>query len=187
MDETKDSLSKCFKLKIPGKIKNLEKNCPGKFYWLQGFGCEEIKFGENKKIAFYPIWGFQTHFKVYSVKNQELGFVAGIKKQHQFSIEGLKEDPFIEDIDDILEIEKSPVHEVVDLDDSDVVSDSDNSGSGQQAGMQVPETSMDDSIKLETSLLVLSRLPRAVKIKRAKDQTAPNPDMGNFKGILNPP
>jgi len=151
MDDSKEKLIKCFRLRIPGRVKALEKNCPGKYHWLQGFGCEEIKFGDTSKFAFYPIWGFQTHFKVYSVKNQDLDFVAGIKKQYQFSIEGLEENPLIDDIEDIHQIEKSPVHEIVDLDDSDVVSDSENSESTPKTSAQVPENSMDDSIMVVDS------------------------------------
>jgi len=107
-------------LRVPSKIRHLEKNCPGKFCWLQGFGSEEIKIdGTEGKKTLYPIWGFKTHFKVYSVKNQELEFVAGIKKLYQFSIASITDNTQIDDLEDIYQIERSPVHEVVDLDDSD--------------------------------------------------------------------
>ena len=86
-------------MRVPSKIRHLEKNCPGKFCWLQGFGSEEIKIeGSEEKKTLYPIWGFKTHFKVYSIKNQEFEFVAGIKKLYQFSIEGISENTKIDDL-----------------------------------------------------------------------------------------
>eukprot|EP00092_Neocalanus_flemingeri_P012008 GFUD01012945.1.p1 GENE.GFUD01012945.1~~GFUD01012945.1.p1 ORF type:complete len:926 (+),score=278.03 GFUD01012945.1:158-2935(+) len=134
-------------MKVPGKIRHLEKNCPGKFCWLQGFGSEEIKItGSSEKKTLYPIWGFQTHFKVYSVKNQEFDFVAGIKKLYQFSIEGLSENPKIDDLEDIYQVERSPVHEVVDLEDSDSNSE-ESSDEATQTGM----LNNDDSIMVVDS------------------------------------
>lgn len=134
-------------MKVPSKIRHLEKNCPGKFCWLQGFGSEEIKCPDStEKKTLYPIWGFQSHFKVYSVKNQEFDFVAGIKKLYQFSFEGLSENPKLDDLEDIFLIERSPVHEVVDLDDSDSNSE-DDSDAATQPGM----INNDDSIMVVDS------------------------------------
>ena len=134
-------------MRVPSKIRHLEKNCPGKFCWLQGFGSEEIKIsGSTEKKTLYPIWGFQTHFKVYSIKNQEFDFVAGIKKLYQFSIEGLNENPKIDDLEDIYQIERSPVHEVVDLEDSDSNAEEDSDGA-TQPGM----FTNDDSIMVVDS------------------------------------
>merc|ERR1712059_99814 len=150
MDDPPVPLSPGLRLKLPSKIRHLEKNCPGKFSWLQGFGSEEIKFGSNgtkNKVTFFPVWGFQTHFKVYSVKNQEFEFVAGIKKLYQFSFDGLAENTKIDDLDDILQVERSPVHEVVDLEDSESNSETEGSDAGTQMGM-MPQ---DDSIMLVDS------------------------------------
>lgn len=134
-------------MRVPSKIRHLEKNCPGKFCWLQGFGSEEIKIeGSEEKKTLYPIWGFKTHFKVYSIKNQEFEFVAGIKKLYQFSIEGVSENTKIDDLEDIYQIERSPVHEVVDLDDSDSNEEDDSDGA-TQPGMY----NNDDSIMVVDS------------------------------------
>lgn len=133
-------------LRVPSKIRHLEKHCPGAFCWLQGFGYEEIKIsGSTEKKVLYPIWGFKTHFKVYSIKNQEFDFVAGIKKLYQFSIEGISENSKIDDLEDIYQIERSPVHEVVDLEDSD--SNDENSEGNMQSGMH----NNDDSIMVVDS------------------------------------
>jgi len=129
-------------MRVPSKIRHLEKNCPGKFCWLQGFGSEDIKVGDSEeKKTLYPIWGFQTHFKVYSIKNQEFDFVAGIKKLYQFSIEGIFENTKIDDLEDIYQIERSPVHEVVDLDDSDSNEEEESDGA-IQPGMYNNEDSI---------------------------------------------
>lgn len=134
-------------MRVPSKIRHLEKNCPGKFCWLQGFGSEEIKIeGSEEKKTLYPIWGFKTHFKVYSIKSQEFEFVAGIKKLYQFSIEGISENTKIDDLEDIHQIERSPVHEVVDLDDSDSNEEDDSDGA-TQPGMY----NNDDSIMVVDS------------------------------------
>ena len=44
-------------MKIPNKIRHLEKNCPGSFSWLQGFGSEMVTPQETtvEKISFFPI------------------------------------------------------------------------------------------------------------------------------------
>ena len=68
-------LSDGLTLKIPSKLKHLEKNCPGSFYWLQGFGSETIKVADKEeKKSLFPIWGFKAHFKVYPVKKQDEEF-----------------------------------------------------------------------------------------------------------------
>ena len=115
-------------MKIPNKIRHLEKNCPGSFSWLQGFGCEMVKLPETtaEKISFFPIWGFKAHFKVYPVKQQEFDFVSGFKKHYQFSLNGLADNPSIESLEDLNQIERSPVHEVVDLEDSESEPESTN-------------------------------------------------------------
>jgi len=109
------------RLKVPAKMRTLEQGCPGVFYWLQGFGMEELKEDEGKSSTncFYPIWGFQTHFKCYELSKQDFEFVAGIKKCHQFSVEGMSENPMINNVEDFTCLERTPVHEVVDLGDSD--------------------------------------------------------------------
>ena len=108
------------KLKIPSRIRHLEKGCPGKYYWLQGFGMEELEEPDSgKTVIFYPIWGFQPHFKCYELKKQEFEFVAGIRKCYQFSVEGMSENPQLNTLEDIYAVERTPVHEVVDLGDSD--------------------------------------------------------------------
>jgi len=140
------------KLRIPGKVRNLERNCPGKFFWLQGFGTEEVKFNEkdSSKLKFYPIWGFQTHFKVYSLKDQNLEFIAGVKKMNQYSTDGIKEITKVDDIEDFEQIEMSPVHEVVDIGNSD--SGSEGSDGETMPGMMMQEDSvMDDSIMVVDS------------------------------------
>ena len=108
-------------MKIPNKIRQLEKNCPGSFSWLQGFGSEMVKLPDttDEKISFFPIWGFKAHFKVYPVEQQEFDFVSGFKKHYQFSLNGLSDNPSIESLEDLNQIERSPVHEVVDLEDSE--------------------------------------------------------------------
>ena len=108
-------------MKIPNKIRHLEKNCPGSFSWLQGFGCEMVTIPDkySEKISFFPIWGFKAHFKVYPVEQQEFDFVSGFKKHYQFSLDGLSDNPTIESLEDLNQIERSPVHEVVDLEDSE--------------------------------------------------------------------
>lgn len=109
------------RLKVPTRIRSLEYGCPGIFYWLQGFGMEELE-DESGKVSsncFYPIWGFQTHFKCYELSNQDFEFVAGTKKCYQFSVEGISEYPMIKTKADIDSLERTPVHEVVDLGDSD--------------------------------------------------------------------
>ena len=139
-------------LKVPGKIRNLEKNCPGKFCWLQGFGVEEIKIpGSRDRSALFPIWGFKTHFKVYAVKNQEFDFVAGIKKLYQFSIEGMSENPRLEDLEDIYQIERSPVHEVVDLDsDSNDCTTEQSKIQNNDESIMVVDSESDDEDKEES-------------------------------------
>ena len=120
-------------MKIPGKIKHHEKNCPGSFYWLQGFGMEDVKSKDSETEtarSLFPIWGFKAHFKVYSVKQQEFEFTSGFKKHYQFSLEGLSENPLIDDLKDLDQLEKSPVHEVVDLDDESEESNSEDEGPG---------------------------------------------------------
>ena len=126
-------------LKIPTKLKHLEKNCPGNFYWLQGFGMEDVKIPDNPdkdgKKSIFPIWGFKAHFKVYPVKKQEFEFVPGFKKHYQFSIDGLMENPVIDELEDLLQLEKPPVHEVVDLDEEESEeSDSENEEGGMVSG-----------------------------------------------------
>ena len=136
-------------LKIPTKIKHLEKNCPGNFYWLQGFGSEEVKIlDKGEKRSLFPVWGFKAHFKVYSVKDQQFEFAAGFKKHYQFSIEGLTENPLIDDLEDLHQLEKSPVHEIVDLDEESEESDSE---SEQQGTVQGGAGHNDDSIMVVDS------------------------------------
>ena len=65
------------------------------------------------------------------MKNQELEFVAGIKKLYQFSINSIADNTKIDDLEDIYQIERSPVHEVVDLDDSDSNEEEDSEGAMQ--------------------------------------------------------
>merc|ERR1711915_407502 len=139
-------------LKVPSKIRHLEKNCPGKFCWLQGFGVEEIKIpGGRDRSTLFPIWGFKTHFKVYAVKNQEFDFVAGIKKLYQFSIEGMSENPRLEDLEDIYEIERSPVHEVVDLDsDSNDCTTEQSKIQNNDESIMVVDSESDDEDKEES-------------------------------------
>ena len=57
-------LSDGLTLKIPSKLKHLEKNCPGSLYWLQGFGSETIKVAEKEdKKSLFPIWGFKAELQ----------------------------------------------------------------------------------------------------------------------------
>jgi len=119
MESSKHSMDIGLRLKVPAKLRYLEKECPGVFYWLQGFGLEEMKDDAGKTVIFYPIWGFQTHFKCYELNKQDFEFVAGIKKCYQFSVEGMSENPMINTLEDINSLERTPVHEVVDLGDSD--------------------------------------------------------------------
>ena len=124
-------------LKVPAKIRHLEKNCPGSCSWLQGFGSETVKLGadEEELRSLFPVWGFKAHFKVYSVKKQEFKFVPGYKKHYQFSLEGLSENPVLDDLEDLHQLEKSPVHEVVDIDSEDEESESeDDDNAGYQQG-----------------------------------------------------
>ena len=79
-----------------------------------------------EKISFFPIWGFKAHFKVYPVEQQEFDFVSGFKKHYQFSLNGLSDNPSIESLEDLDQIERSPVHEVVDLEDSESEPESTN-------------------------------------------------------------
>ena len=137
-------------LKIPGKIKHHEKNCPGSFYWLQGFGMEDVKSKDSEietARSLFPIWGFKAHFKVYSVKQQEFEFASGFKKHYQFSLEGLSENPLIDDLKDLDQLEKSPVHEVVDLDDEE----SEESNSEDEGPGMVRAGANEDSIMVVDS------------------------------------
>ena len=148
MKESDFPLDDGLTLKIPTKIKHLEKNCPGNFYWLQGFGSEEVKIlDKDEKRSLFPVWGFKAHFKVYSVKKQEFEFAAGFKKHYQFSIDGLTENPLIDDLEDLHQLEKSPVHEIVDLDDEE--SEESDSESEQQGTVQGGHN--DDSIMVVDS------------------------------------
>jgi len=107
-------------LSLPAKLRHLEKNCPGKFFWLAGFGKQTVKLSDTlPKTSLYPIWGMQTHFKVYPMKNQTFEFVSGVKKHFQFSVNNLSENSRVDQLDDIEQLERSPVHEVVDLEDSE--------------------------------------------------------------------
>ena len=125
-------------MRIPGKIRHHEKNCPGSFYWLQGFGMEEVKVQEEAARSLFPIWGFKAHFKVYSVNEKEFEFASGFKKHYQFSLAGLSECPVIDDLRDLDQLERSPVHEVVDLDDDSEESDSEEERPGLvRAGEEV--------------------------------------------------
>ena len=124
MKESDSTLGDGLTMKIPSKIRHLEKHCPGSFSWLQGFGSEMVTTRDKgEQMAFYPIWGFKAHFKVYPIDNQDFDFVSGFKKHHQFSLDGLTDNPFVESIEDLNQIEKSPVHEIVDLEDSESETD----------------------------------------------------------------
>merc|ERR1719203_2019520 len=139
MESSKHSMDIGLRLKVPAKLRYLEKECPGVFYWLQGFGLEEMKDDAGKTVIFYPIWGFQTHFKCYELNKQDFEFVAGIKKCYQFSVEGMSENPMINTLEDINSLERTPVHEVVDLGDSDEDEDEPRAG---------PSLVNDDSIMM---------------------------------------
>ena len=120
MKESDSTLGDGLTMKIPSKIRHLEKHCPGSFSWLQGFGSEMVTTRDKgEQMAFYPIWGFKAHFKVYPVEQQEFDFVSGFKKHYQFSLDGLSDNLSIESLEDLNQIERSPVHEVVDLEDSE--------------------------------------------------------------------
>ena len=136
-------------MKIPNKIRHLEKNCPGSFSWLQGFGSEMVTIPDTteEKISFFPIWGFKAHFKVYPVEKQEFDFVSGFKKHYQFSLNGLSDNPSIESLEDLNQIERSPVHEVVDLEDSE---ESEHESTSKRKSSRV-EDENEDSIMVVDS------------------------------------
>jgi len=107
-------------LSLPTKLKHLEKNCPGRFHWLAGFGERQVHLADTKaKAALHPVWSLQTHFKVYPVNNPEFEFVSGVKKHLQYSVKGVLEEALVDEMEDITQVERSPVHEVVDLEDSE--------------------------------------------------------------------
>jgi len=109
--------------KMPRQITRLEKDSPQNYWWLQGFGMEilgmETDPAESRPSRFYPIWGFQSSYKYYPVKYEGFEFVAGVKKHHQFSIKGIEEECCLRTAQDLEFVERTPVHEVVDLGDSD--------------------------------------------------------------------
>merc|ERR1719187_579916 len=117
--------------RLPKQILRLEKGSPPNFWWLQGFGMEKIQIEENQEIRrFFPIWKFQSANKYYPSEYQGIQFVAGVKKQFQCSIEGIEQCLTLETIQDLNTLERTPVHEVVDLDDesdaeADLAEDSD--------------------------------------------------------------
>merc|ERR1719228_2024192 len=108
---------------MPRQITRLEKDSPQNYWWLQGFGMEilgmETDPAESRPSRFYPIWGFQSSYKYYPVKYEGFEFVAGVKKHHQFSIKGIEEECCLKTAQDLEFVERTPVHEVVDLGDSD--------------------------------------------------------------------
>jgi len=106
--------------RLPKQIMRLENGAPNNFWWLQGFGLEKVKLGEEEeKIKFYPIWKFHSAHKYYPLDYEGIEFVGGVKKHMQFSIDGLEECLDLKTIQDLESVEKTPVHEVVDLDDSE--------------------------------------------------------------------
>jgi len=107
--------------RLPKQIFRLEKGSPSNFWWLQGFGLEKVKLdgGEKETGRFFPIWKFQSSNKYYPSEYQGIEFVAGVKKQFQCSIDGIEECLSIESIQDLNTLERTPVHEVVELDDED--------------------------------------------------------------------
>jgi len=109
--------------KMPRQITRLEKDAPQNYWWLQGFGMEilgmETDPPESRPCRFYPIWAFQSSYKYYPNKYEGFEFVAGVKKHHQFSIKGIEEECCLKTAQDLEFVERTPVHEVVDLGDSD--------------------------------------------------------------------
>jgi len=121
-------------LGLPTKLLQLEKNCPGPFHWLVGFGMGTVKLSDTRpKTSLFPIWKLQSHFKVYPVKSQTFEFVSGVRKHYQFSVNGVSECSSIDDQEDIEQAERSPVHEVVDLEDSE--SENDDSEEDMELGV----------------------------------------------------
>jgi len=136
---------------LPTKLQSLEKNCPGSFHWLAGFGIGSVKLSDTTpKTSFFPVWRVLTHFKVYPVESQAIEFVSGVKKHYQFSVEGLTECSSIDDQQDLEQAERSPVHEVVDLEDSD--SENEESEDEMTSGMMPRgQGSVDDSVMVVDS------------------------------------
>lgn len=106
--------------RLPRQILRLEAESPSNFWWLQGFGSEKIQLQDTEeKTRFFPIWKFGSSFKYYPNDYQGFEFVAGIKKHLQFSLEGIEECLELQTTQDLDMLERTPVHELVDLDDSE--------------------------------------------------------------------
>jgi len=109
--------------KLPKQITRLEKDAPQNYWWLQGFGMETLGLTsdppESRPTRFYPIWNMNTAHKYYPAKYEDLEFIAGVKKHNQFSVKGLEETCTLQSAQDLDYLERTPVHEVVDLGDSD--------------------------------------------------------------------
>jgi len=106
--------------RLPSQIFRLEEEAPSNFWWLQGFGLEKGNpEAKEKKPLFYPIWGFQSANKYYPEDYQGVEFIAGVKKQFQYSVDGIAECLTLNTCQDLNTLEKTPVYEVVDLEDSE--------------------------------------------------------------------
>jgi len=109
--------------KLPKQITRLEKEAPANYWWLQGFGMETLGLETDppgsRPTRFYPIWTVQTANKYYPAKYEDIEFIAGVKKHNQFSVKGIEETCVIQTAQDLDLLEKTPVHEVVDIGDSD--------------------------------------------------------------------
>ena len=53
------------------------------------------------------------------MNNPGFEFVSGVKKHLQYSVKGVLEEALVDEMEDITQVERSPVHEVVDLEDSE--------------------------------------------------------------------
>jgi hypothetical protein len=93
------------------------------FIFFKGFGMETLGLTsdppESRPTRFYPIWNMNTAHKYYPAKYEDIKFIAGVKKHCQFSVKGLEETCTLQSAQDLDYLERTPVHEVVDLGDSD--------------------------------------------------------------------
>jgi len=55
---------------------------------------------------------------VYPASDSDFQFISGVKKHQQYSLEGISGVNIVDNLEDISQVERSPVHEVVDLGDS---------------------------------------------------------------------
>ena len=78
------------------------------------------------KPSLHPVWGFQTHFKVenitleskclaglisyfvrlqvYPASESDFQFISGVKKHQQYSLEGIKGDNIVDNLEDISQV-----------------------------------------------------------------------------------